>query len=179
MDALENQFATMNTNSKRPMGSLHGKPEQNPKEFIGAITLRSGKELPSRDLIRDNEKQEGEVIINVEANVVNLDEKKDEEILQKIVDSKGKGKVVEEKKDTTEKGDASTANDTPFVPPPYEPKLPFHGRFKKQLVDKYKALFEKQLHEVQIQIPILDAFMLVPQYNKFLKDAVKEKQKKL
>ena len=32
---------------------------------------------------------------------------------------------------------------------------------------------------VQIQMPILDAFMLVLQYSKFLKDAVKEKQKKL
>ncbi|XP_056860219.1 uncharacterized protein LOC108838444 [Raphanus sativus] len=59
-----------------------------------------------------------------------------------------------------------------FVPPPYEPKLPFPGRFKKQLLEKYKALFEKQMSEVQITMPIIDAFMLVPQYSKFLKDVV-------
>ena len=40
-------------------GSLPGKPEQNPKETMKAITLRSGKEFPPRVLTKDGEKQGG------------------------------------------------------------------------------------------------------------------------
>ncbi|XP_048623676.1 uncharacterized protein LOC125592509 [Brassica napus] len=55
-----------------------------------AITLRSGKQLPPKTLIRDNEKQDGEVVINVDDDVVIMDEKTNEEILEKIVEVKGK-----------------------------------------------------------------------------------------
>ncbi|XP_048622882.1 uncharacterized protein LOC106394129 [Brassica napus] len=64
--------------------SLPGKPEQNPKETMKAITLRSGRELPPKVLIKDNEKQGGEVVINVDDDVVIVDEKTNEEILEKI-----------------------------------------------------------------------------------------------
>ncbi|KAF2616078.1 hypothetical protein F2Q70_00012551 [Brassica cretica] len=54
--ALENQFASMSSNSKRPMGSLPRTSEQNPKETMKSITLRSG-ELPGHldqgDLFRE------------------------------------------------------------------------------------------------------------------------------
>ncbi|KAF3535536.1 hypothetical protein F2Q69_00024703 [Brassica cretica] len=66
---LENQFASMNSQPSRQQGALPGKPEQNPKETMKAITLRSGKQLPPRTLIRDNEKQDGEVVINVDDDV--------------------------------------------------------------------------------------------------------------
>ncbi|KAF3486337.1 hypothetical protein F2Q69_00055727 [Brassica cretica] len=95
--ALENQFASMSCNSKRPMGSLPGTSEQNPKETMKSITLRSGKQLSPRALIRNNEKQGGEVVINVDDDVVIVDEKTNEEILEKIVEVKGKAKVGEEK----------------------------------------------------------------------------------
>ncbi|KAF2536874.1 hypothetical protein F2Q68_00019903 [Brassica cretica] len=39
--ALENQFAAMNTHQNRQQGSLPGKSEQNPKETMKAITLRT------------------------------------------------------------------------------------------------------------------------------------------
>ncbi|XP_056859558.1 uncharacterized protein LOC130508222 [Raphanus sativus] len=175
--ALESQFASMNSQPSRQQGTLPGKPEQNPKETMKAITLRSGKELPPRVLTKDGEKQGGEVAINIDDEVVIVDEKVDEEIMEKIVEAKGKGKVGEEKR-TVKQGEA-TSKDTSFVPPPYEPKLPFPGRFKKQLLEKYKALFEKQMSEVQITMPIIDAFMLVPQYSKFLKDAVAAKKKEM
>ena len=117
--------------------------------------------------------------INIDDDVVIVDEKVDEEILEKIVEAKGKGKVGEEKK-TLKHGEVATpTKESSFVPPPYEPKLPFPGRFKKQLLEKYKALFEKQMSEVQVTMPIIDAFMLVPQYSKFLKDAVAAKKKEM
>ncbi|XP_048624055.1 uncharacterized protein LOC125592722 [Brassica napus] len=144
----------------RQQGALPGKPEQNPKETMKAITLRSGKQLSPRILTKD-------------------DEKVDEEILEKIVEAKGKGKVGEEKR-TVKHGETVTpTKDSSFVPPPYEPRLPFPGRFKRQLLEKYKTLFEKQMSEVQIIMPIIDAFMLVPQYSKFLKDAVATKKKEM
>ncbi|XP_056845110.1 uncharacterized protein LOC130496748 [Raphanus sativus] len=177
--ALENQFASMSSNSNRQQGTLPGKPEQNPKETMKAITLRSGRELPSRVLIKDNEKQGGEVVINVDDDVVIVDEKTNEEILEKIVEAKGKGKVGEEKTVVNKNEATTSSKEASFTPPPYEPKLPFPGRFKRQLLEKYKALFEKQMSEVQITMPIIDAFMLVPQYSKFLKDAVAQKKKEM
>ncbi|XP_013632486.1 PREDICTED: uncharacterized protein LOC106337933 [Brassica oleracea var. oleracea] len=159
---LENQFASMNSQPSRQQGALPGKPEQNPKETMKAITLRSGKELPPRILTKDGEKQGGGVAINIDDEVVIVDEKVDEEILEKIVEAKGKGKVGEEKRTVKHGETATPTKDSSFVPPPYEPKLPFPGRFKRQLLEKYKALFEKQMSEVQITMPIIDAFMLVP-----------------
>ncbi|KAF3554349.1 hypothetical protein F2Q69_00014331 [Brassica cretica] len=86
---LENQFASMNSQPSPQQGSLPGKPEQNPKETMKAITLRSGRELPPRVLTKDGEKQGGEVAINIDDEVVIVDEKVDEEILEKIVEAKG------------------------------------------------------------------------------------------
>ncbi|XP_013632712.1 PREDICTED: uncharacterized protein LOC106338231 [Brassica oleracea var. oleracea] len=168
----------MDSNSKRPMGSLRTF-EQNPKETMKSITLRSGKQLPPKALIRDNENQDGEVVINVDDDVVIVDEKTNEEILEKIVEAKGKGKVREEKMVVNKNEVATSSKGAPFILPPYEAKLPFPGRFKRQLLEQYKALLEKQMSEVQITMPIIDAFMLVPQYSKFIKDVVTKKKKEM
>ncbi|XP_048621486.1 uncharacterized protein LOC125591380 [Brassica napus] len=177
--ALENQFASMSSSQNRQQGSLPGKAEQNPKETTKAITLRSDRELPPRVLIKDNEKQGGEVVINVDDDVVIIDEKINEEILEKIVDAKGKRKIGEEKKVVSKNEGATSSKEASVTPPQYEPKLPFPGRFKRQLLEKYKALFEKQMREVHVTMPIIDAFMLVPQYSKFLKDVVAQKKKEM
>ncbi|XP_048623562.1 uncharacterized protein LOC111209375 [Brassica napus] len=146
---LDFQFASMNSQPTRQQGSLPGKPEQNLKEPMKAITLRSGRELSPRVLTKYGEKQGGEVAINIDEEVVIVDEKVDEEILEKIVEAKGKGKVGEEKRTVRHSETATPTKESSFVPPPYEPKLPFPGRFKRQLLEKYKALFEKQMSEVQ------------------------------
>ncbi|XP_013613471.1 PREDICTED: uncharacterized protein LOC106319634, partial [Brassica oleracea var. oleracea] len=176
---LENQFASMNSQPSRQKGALPGKPEQNPKETMKAITLRSGRELPPRVLTKDGEKKGGEVAINIDDEVVIVDEKVDEEILEKIVEAKGKGKVREEKRTVKHGETATPTKESSFVPPFYEPELPFPGRFKRQLLEKYKARFEKQMSEVQVTMPIIDAFMLVPQYSKFLEDVVAAKKKEM
>ncbi|CAA7016379.1 unnamed protein product [Microthlaspi erraticum] len=66
-----------------------------------------------------------------------------------------------------------------FVPPPYKPQLPFPVRFKKQQLEKARALFYKQIKEIDITMPFLDACMLIPLYQKFLKDAVTERRKEV
>ena len=47
--ALENQFASMPSTSKRPMGSLPGKSEQNPKEYCNVILSTTSSEIELSD----------------------------------------------------------------------------------------------------------------------------------
>ncbi|KAG7568068.1 Integrase catalytic core [Arabidopsis thaliana x Arabidopsis arenosa] len=174
-------YSQSSSTSKCPMGTLPSKPEENTKEYINAITLRNGKALPSGELNREIELKEGEVVIEIEEEEV-LNEKVCE---QEVVVDKKKGKVVEESKEdkiqkgSTKKGKNFSKKETLFVPPPYEPKLPFPGRFKKQQLEKYRTMFDEQMKEVTITMPIIDAFLLSPTYNKFLKDVVLEKKKTL
>ncbi|CAN8320714.1 unnamed protein product [Cochlearia groenlandica] len=54
------------------MGQLPGKPEANPKEYVNALHLRSGRQLPSGYRIEDNADQFGEVeqSLNTETTVL-------------------------------------------------------------------------------------------------------------
>ncbi|XP_013632491.1 PREDICTED: uncharacterized protein LOC106337940 [Brassica oleracea var. oleracea] len=63
--------------------------------------------------------------------------------------SKVKERLGEEKKTVKDGEVVVPATENSFVPPPYEPKLLFPGRFKRQLLEKCKALFEKQMSEAQ------------------------------
>ncbi|XP_023638462.1 uncharacterized protein LOC111830511 [Capsella rubella] len=162
---------TASTSAPKP-GQLPGKAVQNPKEFAHAITLRSGKNLPPRQgpvvVTEDSEDLEGEDVCQNEDPVVPL---KESEV------------VPEEAPQPAEKHAETPAasKDKParYVPPPYKPPLPFPGRFKKQQAEKYKALFEKQVREIELRMPLLDAFALVPPYQKFLKDLVMERTKEV
>ncbi|XP_023634279.1 uncharacterized protein LOC111829418 [Capsella rubella] len=162
---------TASTSAPKP-GQLPGKAVQNPKEFAHAITLRSGKNLPPRQgpvvVTEDSEDLEGEDVCQNEDPVVPLEESE---------------VVPEEAPQPAEKHAETSAasKDKParYVPPPYKPPLPFPGRFKKQQAEKYKALFEKQVREIELRMPLLDAFALVPPYQKFLKDLVMERTKEV
>ncbi|XP_024009244.1 uncharacterized protein LOC112084356 [Eutrema salsugineum] len=127
--------------SSRTQGTLPGKPEPNPKEYAYTNTLRSGKELPERKqshvLIEDNKQLGGEV---PQGSVL------DDEAVKK---DKGKGV---EKEMVPEK---------PYVPPPpYQPKLLFPRMFKKQLSEKARAVFEKQLKKTQFTMPNIESFLM-------------------
>ncbi|XP_024007245.1 uncharacterized protein LOC112083450 [Eutrema salsugineum] len=85
--------------------------------------------------------------------------------MSKLVGRQLKGDVVPEK---------------PYVPPPpYQPKFPFTGRFKKQILEKARAVFDKQLRETNFTVPIIEAFLMIPQLGKFLKDAILNRSKEL
>ncbi|XP_023645651.1 uncharacterized protein LOC111832585 [Capsella rubella] len=162
---------TVSTSAPKP-GQLPGKVVQNPKEFAHAITLRSGKNLPPRQgpvvVNEDSEDLEGEDVCQNEDLVVPLEESE---------------VVPEEAPQPAEKHAETPAasKDKParYVPPPNKPPLPFPRRFKKQQAEKYKALFEKQVREIELRMPLLDAFALVPLYQKFLKDLVMERTKEV
>ncbi|XP_024007303.1 chromatin modification-related protein eaf-1-like [Eutrema salsugineum] len=158
-ELMQNQASTSSRGQALP-----GKPEPNPKEHVNAITLRSGKELqgpdPKQKLIEDNEQIGGEA--------ASRDEQED--VVSKEEPVKDKAKEVEKAPEL----------EKPYVPPPpYQPKIPFPGRFKKQILDRAKAVFEKHLENTQMTLPILDAFLAIPQLGKFLKDAILNKTKEL
>lgn len=159
---------TASTSTMKP-GQLPGKAIQNPKEYAHAIHLRSGKQLTRPTANGDIAVQEGEDFIHD----LTFDNDKETGLDEKAphadrVTTPSPTKPAETKK-----------NETLFNPPPYKPPLPFPGRFKKQLVQKYKDLFDKQMKDLEIRMPLIDAFMLVPPYQKFLKDAIMERTKEV
>jgi len=68
---------------------------------------------------------------------------------------------------------AAKNSETSFIPP-HKPPLPFPGRHKKELEDKYSAMFAKNIKEVELRIPLADALTRIPDSQKFLKDLIME-----
>ena len=66
-----------------------------------------------------------------------------------------------------------------FVPPPYKPHPSFPGRHKKALAHKYRVMFAKNIKEVELQIPLVDALALIMDSHKFLKDLIVERIQEL
>ncbi|KAG7529819.1 Ribonuclease H-like superfamily, partial [Arabidopsis suecica] len=57
-----------------------------------------------------------------------------------------------------------------FIPHPYKPPLPFPGRHKKELEDKYRAMFAKNIKQVEAKIPLVDTLTRSLTFNKCLCD---------
>ncbi|KAG7556859.1 Retrotransposon gag domain [Arabidopsis suecica] len=167
---LESQAAS--TSAPKHPGQLPGKAIQNPKEYVNAIRLRSGRELQTRPSIapvtEDSEIQEGEDFIQHETQVNDTtkldqdaapsDQAKSPQIKEPVVD-KSKKKA--------------------FIPPPYKPKIPFPGRFKRDIIEKYRTMFAKHIKELEARMPLIDAYKLIPDSHKYLKDMVMERIKEV
>jgi len=169
---LEGQSAS--TSAPKVTG-LPGKLIQNSKEYanVYAITIRSGRELYTRErpksVTEDSAYQDGE---DFSLNKDEVD--KPTEVLEPILDldtqptnpltSSAAVKLV-----------AGKNNETTFIPSPYKPPLPFPGRHKKELKDKYKAMFAKNIKEVELRIHIADALTRIPDSQKFLKYLIMER----
>ncbi|KAG7564179.1 Reverse transcriptase domain [Arabidopsis suecica] len=170
---LEGQSAS--TSTPKPTGQLPGKAIQNPKDYAQAhaITLRSGKELPTREgsqpATEDSADQDGEDFS------LNEDQaEKPTDVLDPTLD-----RVTRSPTPVTSpaalKPAAAKNKEKVFVPPPYKPPLPFPGRHKKALTEKYRAMFAKNIKEVELRIPLVDALALIPDSHKFLKDLITER----
>ncbi|KAG7585657.1 Ribonuclease H-like superfamily [Arabidopsis thaliana x Arabidopsis arenosa] len=170
---LEGQSAS--TSTPKPTGQLPGKAIQNPKDYAQAhaITLRSGKELPPREgpkpATEDSADQDGEDFS------LNEDQaEKPTDVLDPTLD-----RVTRPPTPVTSpaalKPVAAKNKEKVFVPPPYKPPLPFPGRHKKALAEKYRAMFAKNIKEVELRIPLVDALALIPDSHKFLKDLITER----
>ncbi|OAO97400.1 hypothetical protein AXX17_AT4G07050 [Arabidopsis thaliana] len=152
---------------------LPGKSIQNPKEYanVHVITIMSRRELSTRErpksVTKDSAYQDGE---DFSLNEDQVD--KPTEVLEPILDldtrptnpltSSAALKLV-----------AAKNSETSFIPP-HKPPLPFPGRHKKELEDKYSAMFAKNIKEVELRIPLADALTRIPDSQKFLKDLIME-----
>ncbi|KAG7572475.1 Retrotransposon gag domain [Arabidopsis suecica] len=163
---MESQAAS--TSAPKHPGQLPGKAIQNPREYANAIQLRSGRELrarPNQDPVtEDSEIQEGEDSIQNEIPV------EDTTKLDQDAVPSDQAKSPQIEKPTVDKGKKKA-----FVPPPYKPKIPFPGRFKRDIIEKYRAMFAKHIKEIELRMPLIDAFMLIPDSHKYLKDMIMER----
>ncbi|KAG7585689.1 Retrotransposon gag domain [Arabidopsis thaliana x Arabidopsis arenosa] len=163
---MESQVAS--TSAPTNPGQLPGKAIQNQKGHVNAIHLRSGRELQTRPSIapvtEDSEIQEGEDFIQHETQV------NDTTKLDQDAEPSDQAKSPQIEKPTVDKGKKKA-----FVPPPYKPKIPFPGRFKRDIIEKYRAMFAKHIKEIEVRMPLIDAYKLIPDSHNFFKDMVMER----
>ncbi|KAG7536939.1 hypothetical protein ISN44_As13g008660 [Arabidopsis suecica] len=167
---MESQVAS--TSAPQNPGQLPGKAIQHQKGHVNAIHLRSGRELQTRPSIapvtEDSEIQEGEDFIQHETQV-NDTTKLDQEAAPS--DQARSPQIKEPVVDKSKK--------KAFIPPPYKPKLPFPGRFKQDIIEKYRVMFAKHIKELEARMPLIDAYKLIPDSHKFFKDMVMERIKEV
>ena len=144
--SLEAQMGQMaNLLTERQPGSLPSNSEVNPRrdgnEHVKAVTLRSGKDLETKEKPSTTEEVEAENVIQPsrsdDTNKEQLQEKQSEE------------KTIEAK--------AS-------IPVPYPQRL------KKHTLDKQFTKFMDVFKKLHINIPFVDALEQMPSYVKFMKD---------
>ncbi|CAA7024186.1 unnamed protein product [Microthlaspi erraticum] len=142
-------------------------------EYAQAVILRSGRQLPNR--------------VGTPQIAVDIDDEEGEDLVE-YSDIPAPNSIEPERNTEPELDRASEPEppkpvgkkkDTPSAPPPYKPPLPFLGRFKKQLLEKHKAKFEELIKDIELKLPFIDALMLIPPYQKFLKDAVLQRTKEV
>ena len=174
MTYMERQ-AVSNTSSKHT-GPHPREAIQNPKAYAHAVTLRSGWKLldnqSTEKITKDSEVQEGE---DPHQNEVQTNEPTKLDQPSASLDA-----LLDRAKPTFEERKAAVeAKDKEFALPPYKPTMPFPGRFKKELIEKYKALFDRQLMEIELRMPLMDAFKLIPQSHNYLKNLIMERIKEV
>ncbi|XP_010436763.1 PREDICTED: uncharacterized protein LOC104720573 [Camelina sativa] len=182
---LHLKFNTLQSKMMTIESQMKGKAIEQTTEFANAINLRSGRQLPERigilPLTEDSDIQDGEEFQQETTQTekqVESEQPLDQPLEpshDRVPDRAGSRVPTQEKLDPA----ATKEKEVWFIPPPYKPPLPFPGIFKKQMVEKYKALFDKQVREIEVRMPLIDAFALIPPYQKFLKDAVMERIKEV
>ncbi|KAG7559515.1 Integrase catalytic core [Arabidopsis thaliana x Arabidopsis arenosa] len=161
---------TASTSAPKVTG-LSGKSIQNPQEYAHAITLRSGKALPPRE----GPKQNTEVSVEQDGEDFCQNEDSAEKVTKEPILDPSTRSPVPAASESVEKPAATKTKENVFVPPPYKPPLPFPGRFKKVLIQKYKTLLEKQLKDLEVTMPLVDCLALIPDSHKYVKDMITER----
>ena len=162
---------------------LPGKSIQNLKEYsnVHAIIIRSGRELSTRErpksVTEDSAYQDGEdSSLNKDQAEKQLEQPIDQSLEQPLDQSLEQplDQSLEQPLDHFTRPTFPTTSPTAlkpvtvknkekvFIPPPYKPPLPFSGRHKKELEDKYRVMFAKNIKEVELRIPLADALTRIP-----------------
>ncbi|CAA7021677.1 unnamed protein product [Microthlaspi erraticum] len=158
-----------------------------PHKYAHAVTLRSGRQLPNRvgtpQIAVDIDDEEGEDLVEYSdipaPNSIEPERNTEPEVPQ-YKPELDRAKAQADKASSSQPPQpVGKKKDTPSAPPPYKPPLPFPGRFKKQLLEKHKAKFEELIKEIELNLPFIDALMLIPPYQKFQKDVVLQRTKEV
>ncbi|CAM8944515.1 unnamed protein product [Rhodiola kirilowii] len=147
MEMLENQVAQQAVALKQ-FGKLPSQPDVNSTEHINAITLKSGRVLPTpQGKPNSNEKE-------IEAEVAN---ENSEVELQTPME--------EEKKE-----------EEPVLTRKYVPMIPFPQRLYKGKLDAHFQRFVEMLKKLYVTLPFHEVITQNPTYAKFLKDIVSNRR---
>ncbi|XP_050277918.1 uncharacterized protein LOC126719404 [Quercus robur] len=157
------QLSSMLT--ERTAGTLPSNIVTNPKEYLKAISLRSGRTYEEPKVT--NAKQD-EAVDNEESKM-----KEAESDMKEVEQAE---KIKENEKASKSKRSREVTFET-YSPSIYDPPIPFPQRLRKNNVDdqfsKFLSIF-KQLH---INIPLIEALEQMPKYAKFFKDIISKKRK--
>ncbi|XP_056843115.1 uncharacterized protein LOC130495681 [Raphanus sativus] len=147
---LENQFASMASTSKQPMGTLPGKPDQNPTKYCNVTLSTTSSEIELNEHKKEVDEIEklvfGTDIGQVEQQIVTTSGAKIMEKVYKLVAAK----VV---KRDGHKVEMVTQEDTTEVEQsPYD-KLSFPQRVLTKAQKKVISKFRKDLSDVEVKLP--------------------------
>ena len=151
--SLEAQMGQMaNSLTERQPGSLPSNSEVNPRrdgnEHVKAVTLRSGKDLETKEKPSTTEEVEAEKVIQPSQS-----------------DDTNKEQLKEEQ------SEENTTEAKVSMPVPYPQRL------KKHKLDKQFTKFMDVFKKLHINIPFADALEQIPRYVKFMKDILSQKRK--
>ncbi|XP_010468672.1 PREDICTED: uncharacterized protein LOC104748776 [Camelina sativa] len=160
MRVLENQVAQSAARVKAPPGILPGKNEANPKEYVNAVTLQSGKELLEPQQKAGNDQSSG----GTDQSKTQNQEGNHDEVLNNITDDVVKhGSTVPEEKQ-------------PSGPQqPYAPRLPLPTRRKSKIQEREYKKLKSVVGEVQVRLPFIEAVRMVPALKKYMKEILTDK----
>ncbi|CAA7053155.1 unnamed protein product [Microthlaspi erraticum] len=123
-----------------------------PQEYAQAVTLRSGRQFPSRSsppqIAVDIDDEEGEDLSSMLTShqldragtkpEPELDRAEETETQQDKPELDRAEKRTDKASSSQPTKPVAKKKDTPSGPPPYKPPLPFPGRFKKQLLEAHR-----------------------------------------
>nr|GEZ67772.1 reverse transcriptase domain-containing protein [Tanacetum cinerariifolium] len=165
MDAmtLKTDAKLADKQSGQPSGPLPSNTQPNPKrhnskayqppqarnEHVNVVFTRSGKSYNPPDNPNDQPK---ETPINFDS-----DDEDDEPTPQ------------------PKTKDPKIAKETP-LPKPYKPKIPYPQRLRKEKMEAQYGKFLDMIRTVRINVPLVDVLAGMPNYGKFLKELISNKQ---
>ncbi|XP_035543574.1 uncharacterized protein LOC118347665 [Juglans regia] len=149
MQSIERTLGQLATfMSERPQGSLPRTIENNPKEQVKAITLRSGRELN----LEEKEKNFGKEEMTMRAALPTL-------VPSPTVKNSG------------------NPPEPSFLTSHYVPPIPFPQRLQKNKLDKQFSKFLDVFKKLHIKIPFVNALEQMPSYVEFMKEILSNKRK--
>ena len=150
LEAQMGQMAKLLT--ERQPGSLPSNSEVNPRrdgnEHVKAVTLRSGKDLETKEKPSTTEAVEAEnVIQHSQSDDTNKEQPQEKQSSETSIEAKAS------------------------IPVPYPQRL------KKHKLDKQFTKFMDVFKKLHINIPFADALEKMPSYVKFMKDILSQKRR--